>query len=105
MTDGALTRVEFTEGRLERAKRNLATVDVVGVQERFDDVCDELGRRFGLDLGEPARVNRTEPAPATAGLVARIASDNAMDLELYRFAVSLLAERETIPPSGDLRGP
>jgi hypothetical protein len=93
MTDGALTRVEFTEGRLERAKRNLATVDVVGLQERFDDVCDELGRRFGWDLGEPARVNRTEPAHATDGLRARIASDNAMDLELYRFARTLCEER------------
>ena len=44
-----------TPTHLERAKRNLVErIDVWGVQEHFEEFCDELTRRFGWDLGPPA---------------------------------------------------
>jgi hypothetical protein len=94
MTDGILTRVEFTPDRLERAKENLAGVDVVGVQATFDDFCSELTWRFGWNLGEQTHVNRTEPIEIGEAFRTRIAEDNALDVELYEFARRLIEERE-----------
>jgi hypothetical protein len=93
MTDGALTRVEFTRERLERAKANLARVDAVGLQERFDEFCALLVRRYGWRFGDPERVNRTPPVPVADEFRARIATDNALDVELYEFARRLVDER------------
>lgn len=93
MTDGALTHVEFGPERLVRARSRLLEVDVVGLQERFDDFCTELTRRFGWDLGPPVRMNRTTPVEVSDAFRARIADDNALDLELYRFARDLTSSR------------
>jgi hypothetical protein len=93
MTDGALTPVTVDEARLERAQQNLAhRIDVVGVQERFEEFCDELTARFGWDLGDPQFANRSAPAEVDDELKERIAVDNAMDLALYRFAVDEVVE-------------
>lgn len=93
MTDGVMTRVDFDSSRLDRAKAQLATVDVVGLQDRFDDLCEQLVARFGWDLGEPRRDNQTEPAAAPADLVARIETDNADDIDLYKFGCELVDDR------------
>ncbi|MGH9024724.1 MAG: hypothetical protein ACRDWD_01190 [Acidimicrobiia bacterium] len=93
MTNGVLTRVEFTPERFERAKENLANVDALGLQERFDEFCRDLTQRYGWDLGEPTHVNRTTPVEVTDRLRSRIIEDNAMDLELYAFARQLYDER------------
>ena len=95
MTDGALTVVDFDRTHLERAKQNLAErIDVWGVQESFEDLCDELTRRFGWNLGAPRVANRTTPFPVTDDFRARIARDNALDVELYQHALRL---REASP--------
>jgi hypothetical protein len=86
MTDGALTHVEFTRERLERAEERLQDVDVVGFQEDFESFCAELTARFGWDLGRPVFMNRTEPVDVPEALRTRIAEDNALDIELYDFA-------------------
>jgi hypothetical protein len=91
MTAGALTHVEFVPEHLELAKQRLATVDVIGVQERFDDFCAEVERRFGWDLGPPLYANRTDPVEVSDAFRARIAADNAYDVELYEHARSTLA--------------
>ena len=95
MSAGALTQVEFTPERLERAKENLAGVEVVGLQERFDEFCHELTARFGFDLGDPVRANQTRPRDAERppALCERILEDNALDVELYDFAVELVDRR------------
>jgi hypothetical protein len=95
MTDGALTRVDFTPERLEQAKASLSGVDAIGLQEHFGEFCDELVRRFGWRFGEPERVNSTPPVPVPDAFRARIAGDNAMDVELYEFARQLVAERNS----------
>ncbi|MBK5286936.1 MAG: sulfotransferase family 2 domain-containing protein [Acidimicrobiia bacterium] len=88
MTAGALTEVTVDEARLERAKANLSDrIDVVGVQERFDDFCEELTERFGWDLGNSHVANRTTPVEVPDSLRSQIAADNEIDGELYRFVV------------------
>jgi hypothetical protein len=94
MTHGIMTHVEFDAERLELAKHNLAEkIGVVGLQDQFDDFCGELTRRYGLDLGPPRFANRTAPSPVPDGLIERIATDNELDVELYRFARRLCEER------------
>lgn len=100
MTDGALTAVDFDATHLERAKRNLVErIDVWGFQEHFDELCDELERRYGWDLGQPRFANRTRSFEVDDSFRARIARDNALDVELYRFARELWARRRGDEPS------
>lgn len=91
--DGVLTRVPYTRERLEMAKETLASLDTFGLQERFDELCDELQQRWGLDTGQPLRTNTTEPAEVPPGFADRIAEDNALDMELYEFGRKLYEER------------
>jgi hypothetical protein len=92
MKTGMRTRVRFDRDRLERAKEALAGIDAVGFQESFEDFCDELAARFGWRLGEPeGKVNATAPVEAPESFRARIAEDNALDVELYEFAKQFLA--------------
>ena len=93
MTDGALTRVDFTREHLERAEANLASVDVVGLQEDFGAFWTDLTSTFGWDLGSPGFANRSEPADMSEALIERIIEDNALDIELYEFARTLVAGR------------
>jgi hypothetical protein len=91
MPDGMLTHLEFDRDHLERAKKALAGVDAVGLQEQFEGFCDELAARFAWRLGEPVTVNPSTPVEVPESLRARIAEDNAFDVELYEFAKQLVA--------------
>ncbi len=66
---------------------------MIGLQESFEDFCRELAARYDLDLGEPRFANRTQPVDVDSALRDRIAEDNALDIELYEFAVALHASR------------
>jgi hypothetical protein len=96
MDDGALTRVEFTRERLERAKERLTHVDVVGLQEDFDLFCQELAARFGWTLADPLSRKEKPEADLPPELRERILHDNAHDIELYEFARRLVAERSQV---------
>ena len=91
---------------LERIVANLVErIDVWGVQESFEDLCDELTRLFGWNLGAPRVANRTKPFEVTDDFRERIARDNALDVELYDYALRLRGAspaRELGTPS-DLR--
>jgi hypothetical protein len=91
--DGGLSTVPFTPERLEMAKAAVASLDLLGLQPRFEELCAALEADHGLDLGEPVRSNTTEPEEAPPGLVERILEDNALDLELYAYAEQLYAQR------------
>jgi hypothetical protein len=95
MIGGAMTKVDFDRGHLERAKAGLRRVDVIGLQEDFDAFVTDLEQRFGWDLGPPVFANHTDPADASDELRARIARDNALDIEFFAFARTLVAERAT----------
>jgi Galactose-3-O-sulfotransferase len=98
MTDGALTALEMGDGHLERAKRNLVErLDAWGVQEHFDEFCAELTQRFGWNLGTPRFANRTKPFDASEVFRERIVRDNALDVELYRYAVELRRQQAARP--------
>jgi hypothetical protein len=75
------------------AKESLRNLDTFGLQERFDDLCTELGQRWGLDTGEPLVTNTTEPTDVPPGFAERIAEDNALDMELYEYGCRLYEER------------
>jgi hypothetical protein len=93
MRGGMLTRVEFDHDRLERAKEALAGIDAVGLQERFEDFCDELSARFGWRLGDAQTVNASARVDVPESFCVRIAEDNALDVELYEFAQQMLASK------------
>ena len=86
---GAMSRVTFPPDRLERAKAALEAIDVVGLQEHFEDFCDELTARYGWQLGDPVRANVTKPMEVSSAFRSQIAVDNAADMELYEFAQEL----------------
>jgi hypothetical protein len=86
MTNGMLTPVTFGPERLERARRRLDGLDVVGFQEQFDEFCAELSARFGWSLGPPIFMNRSAPVAIDDALRARIEADNRDDVELYEHA-------------------
>ena len=95
MTDGALTSVEFTSAHLDRAKQQLATVDVLGLQEDFEEFCATLQQRFGWNLGAAVHANRTEPVAVSSSFRDRIARDNSLDVELYAHAERLCEQRRS----------
>ena len=102
---GVMAQVEFTPERLERAKQGLASVDALGLQERFEEFCDELTDRFGWDLGPPQHANptsRAEDTEVSDAFRARIGNDNAMDVELFEFAARLYEERRRESPRGSV---
>jgi len=83
----------FDEERIDMAKANLEAMDVVGLQDDFEDFCRALEARFGWDLGEPVRINQTTPEPVDPSFRERVAEDNFADVELYRFAADLVRGR------------
>ena len=91
--DGVLTPVPYTVERLEMAKEALAGLDAFGLQDRFEEFCDELADRYGLDVGGSLRTNTTAPTDVPDGFVDRIAEDNTLDMELYDHACRLYEER------------
>lgn len=91
---GLMTPVHsFTYERLEEAKRRLRQVDVVGFSNQLEAFCDELTDRFGWQLGPPVYANRTEPDEVADSFRARIEADNALDVELYQYALDLSVQR------------
>jgi len=85
------------DARFERARRNLARVDVLGLTEAYDDFVFETRRRFGWwergpDLALRSNVS-TEDWDVEPAFRARIATDNAYDVALYDYARELVRAR------------
>lgn len=100
VTTGALADVTMTARDLDAAKATLEGIDVVGLQEDSEAFVDALRREFGWDLGPPRTANRTPPHHVEDGLVERIRSDNALDIELYGYATDLVARRRSAEVTG-----
>ncbi len=82
---------------LARAKANLATVDVLGVNEEFDAFVAALREGYGWwpagETYDPRANVSEEPWEASDALRARIERDNPLDRELYEHAIELIAAR------------
>jgi hypothetical protein len=102
--DGVLTPVPYTPDRLELAKEGLVGLDLFGLQDRFEDFCDELAERYGLELGEGVRSNTTRRVEVPDGFADRIAEDNALDMELYEYGCALYRERHHASEHGSRAG-
>jgi hypothetical protein len=94
MTGGMGTEVDFRREHLERAKEALTNIDAVGLTGHFEDFCEELSERFGWDVEASGALNTSTPIDVTESFRARIAEDNAADIELYEFAEELVASRQ-----------
>jgi hypothetical protein len=94
---GAGAVVAIDADRLELAKRNLATVDVVGVNEAFEAFVAELRDGYGWwpsgERFDPRANVSSEPWTASGALRARIERDNPFDRALYDHARELIAAR------------
>jgi hypothetical protein len=93
---GYLQLIDVDASRLAVAKANLATIDVVGLTERYDDFLGTVAERFGWRVKRDARLNASpgdDGPPVSTWLRRRIAEDNAIDVELYEHARELVAAR------------
>jgi Galactose-3-O-sulfotransferase len=96
----ALARADFDAELLERAKHNLASHEVVGLTQRFDESLVLLREAYGWPLHRTLYVRanvgvgrqRGRLSPAELG---RVAANNELDLELYAYAVELFEARLT----------
>jgi Sulfotransferase family len=87
--------LEIDTTRLALAKRNLERVDVVGTQDRFDELMSELGHRFGWRRGpiEKRNASPKTPGDAPGSFRRRIADENQADMEFYEHAIRLCERR------------
>jgi hypothetical protein len=87
--------IDVDDRRLELAKHNLEQVDVLGLHDEYPAFLTELEERFGWEFAPLAnrRVSREtwEVAPS---LRARIATDNAADVDFYEHARDLHRRRQ-----------
>lgn len=90
-----LDLVDVDRARLAVAKAALEEIEVLGTMEHFEDFMVEASTRFGWNRVAGARKNATdtEEPSGDAALRRRIAADNALDMELYDHARSLVAGR------------
>jgi hypothetical protein len=86
--------IDVDAERLESAKSNLRTVDVVGLTERSPEFAQEITRQYGWSFSDLDDMNvSTEDWPVSPALRERILTDNAIDMEFYEFARALVDER------------
>ena len=88
--------IEVDDARLARAKQNLERLDVLGVNERYDDLVADVAARFGWSVSSGARVNagRTDDDRVVSdSFRRRIAEDNALDVALHQHAMALVTAR------------
>jgi serine O-acetyltransferase len=81
------------EARYALAREQLGKVGIIGFSEHYEDYIAELRERFGWwpnGLNTKARANvSSEDWDVPADLRARIARDNAYDMQLYAYALEL----------------
>jgi sulfotransferase family protein len=81
---------ELPPDAVERAKENISQFWFVGIRERLDDSIILLGRKLGVGLMPYHHRHASQKRPpldeTPAELRELVATHNAMDIELYRFA-------------------
>jgi hypothetical protein len=94
-----------SEANLELAKKNLAQYKLVGITERFDDSVELYTKLFGyphVGWRQNPRVVSPRKPPIPDEVRERIRERSHMDVRLYEFAKTLLAEQlesmRAVPP-------
>lgn len=89
-----LAGVPVDAERLARAKANLASIELVGLQHDLGGLLAELQRRYGWTFRHQYHHRQAGDAPdVPASFRRRIAEDNPADQELWATAVELVEER------------
>jgi hypothetical protein len=78
--------IEIDDRRLEVAKANLERVDVLGLQEHFPELLEEMTHRYGWRFGHVDDHHVSEESKIPDSFRRRIADDNAADLAFYEHA-------------------
>ncbi len=88
--------IDVDEQRLEIAKANLDQVDVVGLQERFDEFLEEVEQRYGWRFRAVRHGHGVPPVTSEIprSFRRRIAEDNAADVAFYEHARDLYCKRQ-----------
>jgi hypothetical protein len=91
--------IDIDERRLEIAKANLEQIDVLGLRERFPELLEEMGRRYGWRFNGVRDRHVSGGFDISPSFRRRIAEDNAADLAFYEHAQALYEERrkERVP--------
>lgn len=86
--------IDVARDRLAIAKENLQKVDLLGLQEDSDEVRRRVGVHFGWESTkvQDTHVSRSDWV-VSESFRERIAHDNAIDIEFYEFARSLMELR------------
>ncbi len=87
---------------LERARRNLARIDFVGVTDDLNSLAAEMAQCFNVPRIDVPRLNRSRPFDSrqlTDAVRRRLENRNALDLELYQLARAQRPVPRTRPDS------
>jgi hypothetical protein len=93
-------RIVVDDRRLAIAQESLANTEVVGLTSTYGEFLEDVRQKFGwwpagIDTGARANVS-SEAWGFAASLRERIAADNPYDVEFYRYAQELVAERRRV---------
>jgi hypothetical protein len=89
--------VAIDDRRLEIARTNLETVDVIGLSDHHAEFVAEMHQRFGWNF-EPLKNRRVsrEDWDAPMSLRLRIADENPYDMAFFEFATQLYEQRRAV---------
>jgi hypothetical protein len=88
--------IDVDERRLEIAKANLERVDVLGLQEHFDEFLSEIAHHYGWRIEGVRNREVGAESEVSSSLRRRIAEDNAADLDFYEHALRLWERRRAL---------
>jgi len=91
-----MDNIDITSERLEFAKRKLKKIDILGIQEDFKHVFDILSEHMTWPkISVENQHVSTGEYTISDSLRARIAADNAADVEFYKFGKKLYERRKS----------
>jgi hypothetical protein len=98
LADRAPTEVVTVDDeRLRGAMDNLEQVDVLGLTDELDVMLTSMADRYAWDVDDVVVLNATSGTGVAPSFRARIAADNAADIELYDHARRICHAASTRP--------
>jgi hypothetical protein len=85
--------IDIDDRRLTLAQEQLASVDLIGLQDHYEEFLAELKHRYKWKIASIDKVNASPRADVSAAFRRRIAADNAADVAFFEYARELWAKR------------